>query len=96
MLHNGRENPTSVPYRGKWPDERIFDLNFSSDDHRSSDRAFDYLTIFPQADPSTRLAFFVDLSEKLPLDPFVQYDAVGGQKVVFFPSIQPPTIQLMA
>ena len=96
MLHNRRENAASIPYGGKRPNERILDLNVISDDHRSSDRALDHLTVSSQANPPTHLAFFVDLSEKLPLDPFVQDNTVGGQKVVLFSGIQPPTVQLMA
>ena len=67
MLHDGRENPTSIAYGSERPDEGILDLNVLSNDHRSSDRAFDYLTIFSQANPPTHLAFFVDLSEKFSL-----------------------------
>ena len=67
MLHNGRENAASIAYGSKRPDERILDLNVVSNDHRSSDRAFGYLTVFSQANPPTHLAFFIDLSEKLPL-----------------------------
>jgi hypothetical protein len=71
MLHHRRENPASVPYGSKWPDERILDLNVISDDYRPSDRAFDYLTAFSQANPSTHLACLVNLSQKLPLNPLV-------------------------
>src|SRR5262245_63281444 len=96
MLHNGRENAASISYGGERPDERILDLNVISDDHRSSDRAPSYFTVFSQANSPTHLAFFVDFSYKLPLDPFVHYNAVRGQEIILFTTIKPPTIQLMA
>src|SRR5215510_6452837 len=92
MFHNRRKNPASIAYRGKRPDKRIVDLNFIPDDHRSSDRAPGHLTVFSQANSPTHLAFPVDLSEKLSLDPLVQYNAVGRQKVVFLSGIKPPTV----
>src|SRR5882724_6869249 len=96
MLHNGRENATSIAYGRKRPNERIFDLNVITNDHGSSNRAPGHFTVFSQANPATHLAFFIDLSEKFPLNPFVQYDTVSGQKIVLFTSIKPPTVQLMA
>src|SRR5262249_25159775 len=67
MLHNGRENAASISYGGERSDERILDLNVISDDHRSSDRTPDNLTVSSQANPPAHLAFFVYLSRKLPL-----------------------------
>ena len=80
----------------KRPDERILDLNVISDDHRSSNRASRYSTVFSQADSPTHLAFSVNLSDELSLDPFVQHNAVSCKKVVLLTSFKPPTIQLVA
>src|SRR5262245_6076194 len=65
MLHDGRENPASIAYGSERSDKGLFDLNLISDNHRSSNRASDYLAILSQADPSIHLAVFVDLTEKL-------------------------------
>src|SRR5437867_6414153 len=71
MLHDRRENPATVANGGKRPDERSFDLNVVSNDHRSLNRTPDDLTALSQANPPADLAFAVDLADELPLDPFV-------------------------
>src|SRR5919106_1557649 len=95
MFHNRRDDPTSVTDRGKRPYERAFDLHIVPDNHGSSDCAPNHVAPFPQIYPTRYLALTIDLSDKLSLHPFIQHNAVGGQKVVLFSGIEPPAVQLM-
>src|SRR5437773_4440859 len=65
MLHDRGENPATVANGGKRPNERSFDLNVVSNDHRPSNRTPDDLTALSQANPPADLAFAVDLADEL-------------------------------
>src|SRR5918992_4909895 len=96
VLQDRGDDPAAVGDRCKWTDERVFDLHVLADDHRPANLAAHDFTAFAELHATGYNAVVVDLTGDLALYPFVQYDGVGGEQVIFFAGVEPPTVDALA
>src|SRR5215471_21163389 len=87
MLQNRRVDPAPVTNRRKRTNERVFDENvFANDDGPTNSTSHDSTTL-SQLYSTRDITLRVHLSFDGPLNPIVENNSVGGQKIIFFPCI---------